>query len=62
MACDRQVKVFYNLTGQKVLKNDLKSKLKTAKTEASKERIEQMIETCEYIRIKVLILIDFRNR
>lgn len=44
VACDRQVKIFYNITGHKVAINDLSEKLKAAKTQASKERMEQNIE------------------
>ena len=44
IACDRHVKVFFNITGHRVAIYDLKDKLRTAKTEAAKERIHQSIE------------------
>lgn len=44
IACDRHVKVFYNLTGHRVAIVDFESKLKTVKTQAAKERIEQTID------------------
>ena len=44
VACDRHVKVFYNLTGHRAACQDLELKLKSAKTAASKERIEQSIQ------------------
>ena len=53
IACDRHVKVFFNITGHRVAIYDLKDKLRTAKTEAAKERIHQSIEehqkTIEFI-------------
>ena len=42
-----ELKVFFNLTGHKVAIVDLETKLKTAKTEASKERFQQMIDDHE---------------
>lgn len=43
-ACDRQVKVFYNITGHRVAITDFTAKLKMAKTQAAKERMEQAIQ------------------
>lgn len=48
VACDRQVKVFYNITGHRVAVSDYETKLKTAKTQAAKERFEQAIQEHKY--------------
>jgi hypothetical protein len=47
VACDRQIKIFYNLIGHKVAISDLQQLLKSAKTQASKERLEQTIQEHE---------------
>lgn len=44
LACDKQVKVFHNVTGHRVALSDLESSLKTAKTQGAKERIQQLID------------------
>ena len=49
VACDRQVKTFFNVTGHRVAIQDLKINLRTAKTEGAKERIEQNIEEHQLI-------------
>ncbi len=58
MACDRQIKIFYNLTGHRVAITDLQEKLKSARTQASKERLEQTIEehreSIKYIERKTI--------
>ncbi|RNA06630.1 transducin beta 2 [Brachionus plicatilis] len=43
VAGDRHVKIFRNITGHKTAIQDLKSQLKTVKTQSGKERIEQLI-------------------
>jgi WD40 repeat protein len=57
VASDRQIKIFYNYTGHKASINDLNEKLKTSKTEASKERILEMIKSHK----KKIQQIDQRN-
>lgn len=44
IACDKHVKVFHNITGHKVSLQSLKKELVSAKTEAAKQRIEQLID------------------
>jgi hypothetical protein len=44
VACDRSVKVFFNITSHKVAIRDLVEKLNGSKTEASKERILNLID------------------
>ena len=44
IACDKHVKVFHNITGHKVAIQSLKKELNSAKTQAAKQRIEQLID------------------
>jgi WD40 repeat protein len=48
IACDRQIKVFHNVTGHRVAIQDLKTKIIKAKTVAIKERMQQQIDENEY--------------
>lgn len=52
IACDKHVKVFYNVTGHRVAINDLETNLKTAKTQGAKERMQQLIDEHRYYNRK----------
>ena len=55
VACDKHVKVFYNITGLKVFIKDTEEKLRTAKTQGTKERLQQLIADNKF-------LIEFRKK
>lgn len=44
VACDKHVKIFYNVVGHRVAIDSLKKELISAKTEGAKQRIEQAID------------------
>lgn len=60
VACDRHIKVFYNITGHRVAIVDFEAKLKTSakKTQAAKERMEQAIQEHKLVSIS---LVDFSH-
>lgn len=47
VAGDRQIKIFHNVTGKKAAIKDLKTSLKSAKTQGAKERMQQQIDEYE---------------
>ena len=48
ICADKQIKIFYNFTSPKVAIDDLIYKLKQTKTQASKERLEELINSYKY--------------
>ncbi len=44
VACDKQIKIFHNVTGHRVAMDILKKELLSAKTEGAKQRIEKLID------------------
>lgn len=63
VACDRHIKVFYNITGHRVAISDFEAKLKTsAKTQAAKERMEQAIQEHKLVLLNFFLRTNKTNK
>jgi hypothetical protein len=49
VAGDRHIKIFHNVTGFRVAIEDCLDKIKTAKSESTKERLKQMVDEYKYV-------------